>query len=60
MEPKRENVDTNDLADEIAEYIYRKNFWVDTRETSDENATGHYCTFGDRSRQLLPRSVLKD
>ncbi len=60
MDPKLENRDINGSADEIAEYIDRYSFWVDTRETSDKNAMGHFCASGNRSRQLLSRSVLKD
>ncbi len=38
MAPKLENLDVNMSADEIAEYIDRFNFWVDTKETSDDRA----------------------
>ncbi len=46
MDLKLENLDTNGSADEQAGYIDQYNFWVDTRETSDENAIGHFCFFG--------------
>ncbi len=38
MNPKLENLDVNSSADEIAEYIDRFNFWIDTKETSDDKA----------------------
>ncbi len=38
MDPKLENLDVNSSADEIAEYIDRLNFWIDTKETSDDKA----------------------
>ncbi len=38
MDPKLVNLDVNMSADEIAEYIDRFNFWIDTRETSDDKA----------------------
>ncbi len=38
MNPKLENLDVNSSADEIAEYINRFNFWIDTKETSDDKA----------------------
>ncbi len=38
MNPELENVDVNSSADEIAEYIDRFNFWIDTKDTSDEKA----------------------
>ncbi len=33
-----ENLDVNSSADEITEYIDRFNFWIDTKETSDDKA----------------------
>ncbi len=38
MNPKLENLDVNSFADEIAEYIDRFNFWIGTKETSDDKA----------------------
>ncbi len=38
MDPKLENLDVNSSAVEIVEYIGRLNFWIDTKETSDEKA----------------------
>ncbi len=38
MDPKLENLDVNSSADEIVEYIDRFNFWIDTKETSDNKA----------------------
>ncbi len=38
MDPKLECLDINCSADEVAEYIDRFNFWIDTRGTSDEKA----------------------
>ncbi len=38
MDPKLECLDINCSADEVSEYIDRFNFWIDTRETSDERA----------------------
>ncbi len=38
MDPKLENLDVNSSADEIAEYIDRFNFWIDTKETSVDKA----------------------
>ncbi len=38
MDPKLENVDGNSSPDEIAEYRDRFNFWIDTKETSDDKA----------------------
>ncbi len=35
MDPKLECLDINCSADEVAEYIDRFNFWIDTRGTSD-------------------------
>ncbi len=38
MDRKFENLAVNSSADEIAEYIDRFNFWIDTKETSDDKA----------------------
>ncbi len=38
MGSKLENLDVNSSVDEIGEYIDRFNFWIDTRETSDDKA----------------------
>ncbi len=38
MNPKLENLDVNSSADEIAEYIDGFNFWIDTKEISDDKA----------------------
>ncbi len=38
MDPKLECLSINCSADEVAEYINRFNFWIDTRGTSDEKA----------------------
>ncbi len=38
MDLKLENLDVNSSADEIGEYVDRFNFWIDTRETSDDKA----------------------
>ncbi len=38
MDPKLECLSINCSADEVAEYIDRFNFWIDTRGTSDEKA----------------------
>ncbi len=38
MNPKLENLDVNSSADEIVEYTDRVNFWIDTKETSDDKA----------------------
>ncbi len=38
MDPKHECLNINCSADEVAEYIDRFNFWIDTRGTSDETA----------------------
>ncbi len=39
MDPKLESLDVNSSADEIGEYLDRFNFWIDTRETSDDKAS---------------------
>ncbi len=36
MNPKLKNQDVNSSADEIVKYIDRFNFWIDTKETSDD------------------------
>ncbi len=38
MDPELECPNINCSADEVAEYIDRFNFWIDTRGTSDEKA----------------------
>ncbi len=38
MDPKLESFNINCSADEVAEYIDRFTFWIDTRGTSDEKA----------------------
>ncbi len=38
MDPKLENLEINCSAYEVAEYIDRFNFWIDTKGTSDEKA----------------------
>ncbi len=49
MNPKLDNLDVNSSADEIAEYIDRFNFWIDTKETSDDKAFKYLAgEFNDR------------
>ncbi len=38
MDPKLENFKINGSVDAIIEYMDRFNFWIDTRETSEEKA----------------------
>ncbi len=38
IDPKLENLDVSVSADEILEYIVRFNFWIDSRESSDDKA----------------------
>ncbi len=50
MDPKLECLDIYCSADEIAEYIDRFNFWIDTRGTSDEKAIkGAFLTVSERT-----------
>ncbi len=55
MDPKLEFLSINCSADEVAEYIDRFNFWIDTRGTNDEKAIkGAFLTaFGKDAFSLL-------
>ncbi len=56
MNPKLENLDVNSSADEITEYIDRFNFWIDTKETSDDKAIkGAFLTAVGKEAFTLPR-----
>ncbi len=58
MDPKQECLNNYWSADEVAEYIDRFNFWIDTRGTSDEKAIKG--AFLKRSgRTYLPRATPK-
>ncbi len=55
MDPKLECLNINCSADEVAEYIDRFNFWIDTRGTSEEKTIkGTFITaFGKEALSLL-------
>ncbi len=54
-----ENLDVNSSTDEIAEYIDRFNFWIDTKETSDDKVIkGAFLTAaGEEAFTLLKTLV---
>ncbi len=59
MNPKLENLDVNSSTDEIAKYIDRFNFWVDTKETTDDKAIkgALHTAVGKEAFTLLKTSV---
>ncbi len=58
MDPKLENLDVSSSADDIGEYVDRFNFWIDTRETSDDKAIkGSFLTFGRKGSICLTENV---
>ncbi len=59
MDPKLECLDINCSAGEVAEYIDRFNFWVDTRGTSDEKAIkGAFLTLVGKDAFALLRTLV--
>ncbi len=59
MDPKLECLDNNCSADEVAEYIDRFQFWIDTRETSDAKAIkGAYLTAVGKDAFSLLRTLV--
>ncbi len=59
MDPKLECLDINCSADEVAEYIDRFNFWIDTRGTSDEKAIkGAFLTAVGKEAFSLLRTLV--
>ncbi len=54
MDPKLESLNINCSADDVADYIDRFNFWIDTRGTSDEKAIkGNLTAVGKDAFSLL-------
>ncbi len=66
MDPKLECLDINCSADEVAGYVGRFNFWIDTRGTSDERAIkGAFLTAVGKDafsllKTLVYRKTLRD
>ncbi len=62
MEPKLENMDVNGLANEIAIYIDRFNFWFDTKETNVEKTLKAFFAqrLGMRKKTLVYQKALRD
>ncbi len=59
MDPKLECLNINCSADEVAEYIDRFNFWIDTRGTSDEKAIkGAFLTAVKKDAFSLLRTLV--
>ncbi len=59
MDPKLEGLDINFSADEVAEYIDRFNFWIDTREASDEmSIKGAFLTAVGEKAFTMPRTLV--
>ncbi len=59
METKLECLGINCSADEVAEYIDRFNFWIDTRGTSDEKAIkGTFLTAVGKDAFSLLRTLV--
>ncbi len=59
MEPKLESLEINCSADEVAEYIDRSKFWVDTRGTGDEKALkGAFLTAVGKEAFTLLRTLV--
>ncbi len=55
MDLKLESLDINCSADEVADYIDRFNFWIDTRGTSDEKVIkgAFFTAIGKHAFSLL-------
>ncbi len=59
MDPKLECLNINCSADEVAEYIDRFNFWIDTRGTNDEKAIkGAFLTAAGKDAFSLLKTLV--